>query len=180
MVRAFSAYLDFTYIVRQSVFNANTLRSLNSALKRFHHYRTVFQETGVREPGPRGFCLPRQHAMKHYHDMIPEFGAPNGLCTSITESKHIKAVKRPYRCTSHSETALGEMLVINQRLDKLAAARIDFKQREMLKGSLVAEGVKVLEADDEDDEGGAVNGTTALNHVILARTPGALYIATVS
>lgn len=61
MVRTFSAYLDITYIVRSSVFTNTTLEALDSALDRFYQYRTVFQETGVREPGPLGFNLPRQH-----------------------------------------------------------------------------------------------------------------------
>ncbi|KAI0309213.1 hypothetical protein OF83DRAFT_1019582, partial [Amylostereum chailletii] len=59
------------------------------------------------------------------------FGAPNGLCSSITESKHIKAVKDPYRRTNHNKP-LGQMLLINQRLDKLTADRSDFTARNML------------------------------------------------
>lgn len=31
----------------------------------------------------------------YYAYVITQFGAPNGLCSSITESKHIKAVKKP-------------------------------------------------------------------------------------
>ncbi|KAF8178774.1 hypothetical protein K438DRAFT_1461526, partial [Mycena galopus ATCC 62051] len=55
---------------------------------------------------------------------------------SITESKHIKAVKRPYRRTSHNN-ALSQMLLINRRLDKLAAARLDFTARGMIEGALL-------------------------------------------
>jgi len=75
--------------------------------------------------------------MKHYPYLIRQFGAPNGLCSSITESKHIKAVKRPYRRTNHFQ-ALGQMLVINQRLDKFAAARADFEKRRMLRGTCLS------------------------------------------
>ncbi|KAH9028838.1 hypothetical protein EDB83DRAFT_2230010 [Lactarius deliciosus] len=32
--------------------------------------------------------------------LIQQFGALNGLCSSITESKHIKAVKEPWHCSS--------------------------------------------------------------------------------
>ena len=63
--------------------------------------------------------------------MIREFGAPNGLCSSITESKHIKAVKIPWR-RSNRYKALQQMLYINQRMDKLSAARLDFTRRGML------------------------------------------------
>jgi hypothetical protein len=66
--------------------------------------------------------------------LIRAFGAPNGLCSSITESKHIKAVKEPWR-RSNRYDALGQMLLTNQRLDKLAAARVDFNARGMLKGT---------------------------------------------
>ena len=69
--------------------------------------------------------------MEHYPDHIFEFGAPNGLCSSITESKHIKAVKEPWRRSNRFQ-ALGQMLRTNQRLDRLAAARVDFENRGML------------------------------------------------
>jgi hypothetical protein len=62
------------------------------------------------------------------------FGAPNGLCSSITESKHIKAVKQPWQCSS-KYNALSQMLLTNQCLDKIAAARVDFTMHGMLKGS---------------------------------------------
>ncbi|KAF8128403.1 hypothetical protein EV363DRAFT_1400566 [Boletus edulis] len=35
--------------------------------------------------------------------MIRLFGAPNGLCLSIIESKHIKAIKEPYRQSNHNQ-----------------------------------------------------------------------------
>ena len=59
--------------------------------------------------------------MNHYLDMICLFGAPNGLCSSITEAKHIKAVKEPWH-RSNRNKPLKQMLLTNQRLDKLAAA----------------------------------------------------------
>jgi hypothetical protein len=78
--------------------------------------------------------MPRQHSIMHYHALIRLFGAPNGLCSSITESKHIRAVKEPWRRSNCNE-ALGQILITNQRLDQLAAARTDFSQRGMLNGS---------------------------------------------
>ncbi|KAJ7839437.1 hypothetical protein B0H14DRAFT_1068955 [Mycena olivaceomarginata] len=66
-----------------------------------------------------------------YRYFTQEFGAPNGICSSITESKHIKAVKEPWRRLSCYQ-ALSQMLTINERLDKLAAARVDFIERGML------------------------------------------------
>ncbi|EDR01232.1 uncharacterized protein LACBIDRAFT_312360 [Laccaria bicolor S238N-H82] len=86
----------------------NALLEIDAALQCFHVNREAF-----RPVRPSGFSLPRQHSLVHYHFLITEFGAPNGLCSSITESKHIKAVKKPYRRTSHNKP-LGQMLVINQ------------------------------------------------------------------
>jgi hypothetical protein len=126
MVRAFNAYLDFCYLVRRNVLDEEGLDQIDDALCRFHQYRKIFQETGVRDSTPEGFALPRQHVMIHYRLHIENFSAPNGLCSSITESKHIVAVKRPWRRSSRYK-ALKQMLTTNERLDKLAAAWIDFQ-----------------------------------------------------
>jgi hypothetical protein len=130
IVRCFRAFLEFCYIARQEFHNEKSLNNLNDAITRFHQYREIFVTTGVRD----GFSLPRQHAMIHYVRLIRAFGSPNGLCTSITESKHIKAVKEPWRRSSRYQ-ALSQMLLTNQRLSKLAALRIDFSHRGMLRGT---------------------------------------------
>lgn len=122
MLRAFSAFLEFCYLVRRNVLNEVTLVQIDAALARYHHERTIFEQEGV---CPDGFSLPRQHSLVHYRHLTQQFGAPNGLCSSITESKHIKAVKEPWRRSSKFQ-ALGQMLTINERLDKLAASRVDF------------------------------------------------------
>ncbi|MGH7239761.1 MAG: hypothetical protein ACREHG_06800, partial [Candidatus Saccharimonadales bacterium] len=111
-----------------------SLEDLQDVLQRFHEYRTIFEMTGIR---PDGFALPRQHALKHYLMLIHLFGSPNGLCSSITESKHIKAVKEPWRRSNRYE-ALGQMLLTNQRLDKLAALRVDFTWHRMLEGTCLS------------------------------------------
>ncbi|KAG2030037.1 hypothetical protein BDR03DRAFT_936739 [Suillus americanus] len=106
------AFLEFCYLIRQDIITENTLEEIKEALDCFHCYCKIFQETGVHFDG---FSLPRQHSLMHYVMLIRMFGAPNGMCSSITESKYIKA-----------------MLLTNQRLDKLAAARTDFMAHEML------------------------------------------------
>jgi hypothetical protein len=133
MVRAVRSFLEFCYITRRNVQDTSSLVELGDALSSFHQYRVVFKTSGVR---PTGFSLPRQHSMAHYYHLIRAFGAPNGLCSSITESKHIKAVKEPWRRSSRNEP-LGQMLLINQRLDKLAASRVDFTARGMLEGDIL-------------------------------------------
>jgi hypothetical protein len=134
MIQALRALIDFIYIARRDVIDANDLIALEDALERFHKYRQIFQKCGVR---PTGFNLPRQHSLIHYYQLIRAFGAPNGLCSSITESKHIKAVKEPWRRSNRFE-ALSQMLLTNQRLDKLAASRVDFASRGMLKGTCLS------------------------------------------
>lgn len=114
------------------------LSELQVAFVRFHEYPKVFITTGVQSH----FLLP-QHSMVHYHSLIRQFGAPNGICSSITESKHIRAVKEPWH-RSYRHEALGQMLVTNQRLDQLKAAHTDFSKRRMLNGTCLTEALHTL------------------------------------
>ena len=143
-----AAFLEFCYLAQRAYLTDSTLRQMNHARQRFHQYRTVFQTSGVR---PDGFSLPRQHSLDHYLQHIRNFGAPNGLCTSITEAKHIKAVKEPWRRSNHYE-ALGQMLLTNQRNEKLAAARADFAARGMLSGTCLSAALAALQPPDDDGE----------------------------
>jgi hypothetical protein len=111
------------------------MEQMKDALERFQENVEAFVEAGVRQENS---TPPRQHSMMHYIKAIRLFGAPNGLCTSITESKHIKAIKEPWR-RSNRYNALGQMLQTNQRLDKLAASRVDFAERGMLNGTCLSE-----------------------------------------
>ena len=134
MVQALRALIDFIYIARRDIIDSNSLEAMDNTLKHFHKYRKIFQECGVR---PTGFNLPQQHSLIHYPKHIQAFGAPNGLCSSITKSKHIKAVKEPWRRSNRFD-ALSQMLLTNQRLDQLAASRIDFAHRGMLQGTCLS------------------------------------------
>jgi hypothetical protein len=140
MLCAMRAFLEFCYIARHDVITETTLADLEDALARFHRYRTIFLDTDIRETG---FSLPRQHSANHYPAMIRLFGAPNGLCSSITKAKHIKAVKEPWRRSNHNKP-LKQMLFTNQRLDKLAAARVDFTQRGMLEHSKLDSSLEMI------------------------------------
>ncbi|KAI0054565.1 hypothetical protein BV25DRAFT_1910247 [Artomyces pyxidatus] len=188
MVQAISAFLDFCYLVRRSVIDEDTLDALDDALGRFHANRVIFETTGARLGG---FSLPRQHSLKHFRYLIEQFAAPNGLCSSITESKHIKAVKEPWRRSSHFE-ALGQMLITNQRLDNIAAARVDFAARGMLDGPCVSPFVATVIAAQAvhdppaaavpaapiaaaDEEDGPVDGPRVLGCVTLALRPARGY-----
>jgi len=182
MVRAVSAFLEFCYLVRRSQIDDMTLKQIDEAVARFHTERHIFIETQVR----MDFSLPRQHSLSHYRSLIQQFGAPNGLCSSITENRHITAVKQPWRRSNRNEP-LGQMLLTNQRLDKLAASRVDFAARGMLEGPLFKlNGVPVdpdppppSESNPGDEDSGAgdaeaVEGLTSLGDVKLARHRGEL------
>jgi hypothetical protein len=130
--------------------------------------------------------LPRQHSLCHYIHSIRLFGSPNGLCSSITESKHIKAVKEPWRRSSRHEP-LGQMLQTISRLEKLAAALRTFTQLGMMEGTtssytaMIQAGGRpqpraALQAaiTDEGADHGPVAGPKALLSVKLARLPGTI------
>lgn len=171
MVRAIAAFMNFCYLVRQSSHTEDTLREIEIALEQFHDERDIFLEEGVRD----NLSLPWQHALVHYISVIQMFGSPNGLCSSITESKHIKAVKEPWRRSNHYN-ALGQMLLTNQRNDKLAASTVDFVARGMLDGpiTLVSHPPVTLppdtEIDDDDDNSAAPTRIRIPPTVTLAKT----------
>ncbi|KAI6164204.1 hypothetical protein EDD17DRAFT_1775610 [Pisolithus thermaeus] len=177
-----SAFLDFCYYAQRNSLDETALGNLGEALqcggsrcnKCFHHHHCVFQETGVCDNRPKGFLLPWQHSMNHYQHLIQEFGAPNGLCSSITESKHIKAVKQLWRCSNHFE------------------ALVNFKSCSMLKGSILSATMEESDIlhhgdigldNDNDSEGSDVDdnevqvhdGPHVLNYVCLAKTPVCKY-----
>ena len=109
-----------------------------SKLYKMHSIGSTSTAKYSKQPGvhPNSFDLPQSHVAVYYMQLIWAFGAPNGLCSSITESKHIVAVKEPWRRSSRWH-ALRQMLITNSRLDKLAAAWADFTSRGMLEGTVL-------------------------------------------
>ncbi|TFK58959.1 hypothetical protein BDN72DRAFT_873109 [Pluteus cervinus] len=183
MVLTVQFFLEFCYLVRRSVLEDSDLEKLDQLLDKFHQHRTIFETEGVRHPqGNRSaFSLPRQHSLIHYCTSIMEFGAPNGLCSSITESQHIEAVKKPWR-RSNKFNALGQMILSVQRTTKLKAARINFQARGMMDGSLFDtaeesdsepedEQLAHAQVDAEDDDGDASDCKDILGEVKLALNP---------
>ncbi|KAI9444386.1 hypothetical protein BJY52DRAFT_1206719 [Lactarius psammicola] len=73
MVCCISTFIDACYVAHRNTISTSAL-----------------EWSGVR----MSISLPRQHALSHYALLIQLFGSPNGLCSSITESKHIKAILR--------------------------------------------------------------------------------------
>lgn len=153
MVQAMSPFLEFCYLVQHPVINQSMLAAIDDAVQNFHAKHKIFIDTSVQDH----FSLPCQHSMIHYSTLIKMFGTLNGLCSSITESQHIKAVKEPWQHPNHYE-ALGQMLVTNQWLNKLAAVHVDYTKRGMLQGPFLPVPAVVEEqpTSDSDDDYGAV------------------------
>ena len=169
--------MNFCYLVRHNAITSDTLHEIENTLAQFHHYCQIFIQTGVRID----ISMPRQHALKHYPRAICLFGSPNGLCSSMMESKHIKAVKEPWRCSSWHK-ALLQMLRTNSRLDKMSFARRIFTEWGMMLGSTSSYTAMVLrgeqpavpvEADQEDgsNDMGPTSGPKVLSSIELACTP---------
>jgi hypothetical protein len=177
VVTCLGTFLEACYITRRQDIDMKALDTLDEALDKFKELREVFRVPGVR---PDGFSsLPRMHSIFHYRRHIEDFGAPGGLCSSITESHHITAVKRPWR-RSNRHQALGQMLLIIQHLDKLAAMRSDFTARGMLPGRHSANVPQVTCLDknnneDDEDDTPVEDLENVLGHVSLAQTHGTLF-----
>ena len=153
------------------------LDQLKDALAQFHFHREAF--VGMARVNGDRISLPQQHSLKHYIHSIWLFGSLNGLCSSITESKHIKAVKEPWRCSSHFK-ALVQMLWTICQLDKLAAACCAHTELGMMDGTTTSYAAMILRGEqpqprvpaavdeDEDDDNGPVSGPKSLSSVELA------------
>jgi hypothetical protein len=162
MVKCLGSFLEACYITWHQDIDMKALDCLDNVLDQFKKLQEVFQVPGIRA---KGFSLPCMHSIFHYHHQIEDFGAPGGLCSSITESRHITAIKRPWRRLNKYE-ALGQMLLINQQLDKLIAMCGDFCVRGMLP-SVHTAGVPHVNDGEGDKEDGPVE-ENVLGHVSLA------------
>jgi hypothetical protein len=156
MVECISTFIDACYIARRNTITAPMLQRFNECVLRFHELRSIFTKVGVRT----SISLPRQHALSHYYKLIQLFGSPNGLCSSITESKHIKAVKEPWRRSSRFK-ALAQMLCSIVRMEKMAAISRVFSFQGMLQGTVskyIARQIKCKE--NSSDEGFCDSGNS--------------------
>ncbi|KAH9974842.1 hypothetical protein BJV74DRAFT_879675 [Russula compacta] len=182
VVKCLSAFLDFCQIAHHNAITSDALNQLKDTLDRFHYYWEFFVGTA----GINGdfISLPWQHSLLHYLHSIQLFGSLNGLCSSITESKHIKAVKEPWWHSSHYN-ALVQMLQTLCRLDKLATARQAFLELGMMDGTTAGYAAMIqagrepqpraVEAMDEDDDNGPIAGPKTLSSVILSQVPAQGY-----
>ena len=122
--------------------------------------------------------------MMQYHKLVMMFGAPNGLCSLIMESKHIKAVIKPW-CRSSKFNALGQILWTNSHMDNLSSLTVDFQACRMLKESIWVDymdppppPLAPNPLPDKDDDGGGIDDREMLGEVKLAKEPGMSFICT--
>ena len=130
MVQCFSALMDFCYIARRNAISSHNLNRLQELLDQFHECRKIFADTGI----TKKLSAPRQHALVHYIRSIELFGALNGLCSSITESQHIRSIKKPWRHSSR-HNPLPQMTQKVLRLEKLAALRSSLEAQGLMWGT---------------------------------------------
>lgn len=147
MVQCMSTFMNICYIFCRNVITADALETAEALLKRFHNLCDIFIEEGVCD----SISLPHQHTMLHFIRSIILFGSPNGLCSSITESKHIKAVKEPWRQSSRYH-ALEQMLWTIVQTEKLAALRTRLLHQGFLHRS-TASHYDITAEDDSDSVG---------------------------
>jgi hypothetical protein len=147
MVQSISAFIEACYIVHRNPISAPMLECFKEWVAKFHELRNIFIAEGVRV----SISLPWQHALSHYYKAVQLFGSPNGLCSSITESKHIVAVKEPWRRSSRYK-ALSQMLRILVRMNKMDALCRIFTRMGMMVGttsSYIAGGAEVSDKQEQ-------------------------------
>ncbi|KAG1764945.1 hypothetical protein EDD22DRAFT_978916 [Suillus occidentalis] len=106
----------------------HTLDEIQDAVSRFHQYSEVFKTSGL-----SGSLAP-----------------PMDFAHQLPRAKHIKAVKELWRWSSKYKV-LGQMLVTNQCLSKLAAACVDFESCGMLKGTCLSAELEALGMSDNPE-----------------------------
>jgi hypothetical protein len=141
--------MDACYIARRNTITSPSLEHFHQCVNNFQELRNIFIMTGVRTT----ISLPRQHALDHFYYAMQFFGSPNGLCSSITESKHIKAVKEPWRRSSRFK-ALIQMLRTIVRMDKMAALYQFFSKRGMMLGTTSSYMAGIIKAGSDTAETG--------------------------
>ncbi|KAF5378675.1 hypothetical protein D9757_009548 [Collybiopsis confluens] len=185
ITRSLRTFMNFTFLVQQNSLLADEVDEIHQKWIIFKDYRQEFIKTGVRE----SISLPRQHSMGHFADGIRKFGAPCGLDSSIMESKHIEACKKPWQQSSRVDP-LPQMLVNISRMERLKALYLKLDRCHMLDGSVADYTLRLqqgaletsvfddrdieVEGDSEDDEEkndmGPSVGPKVLSSIKLAKT----------
>jgi hypothetical protein len=113
--RAASALIELLYLMRWHSHDTESLGALQDALDRFHQYKQIFIEHGIREH----FNFPKLHALQHYVSSIRFFGSADGYNTETAERLHIDFAKHAYLGTNRRDY-VAQMVVWLHRREKLA------------------------------------------------------------
>lgn len=114
LVRATRALLDFLYLAQYPVHSSQSLVLLHEALERFHQYKGVFEDLGVRST----WQLPKLHFASHYVALIKSLGTTDNFNTEYTERLHIDFAKDAYHATNHRDE-LPQMTKWLERREKM-------------------------------------------------------------
>ncbi|KAF8269032.1 hypothetical protein EI94DRAFT_1771396 [Lactarius quietus] len=98
IVHCILTFMDTCYITCWNSISSLVLKCFQKCVVKYHELCNVFLTTGTLKM----VSLPCQHALSHYHFSIQLFGSPNGLCSSITESKHRVSVKNNWYQSNHN------------------------------------------------------------------------------
>ncbi|KAI9507792.1 hypothetical protein F5148DRAFT_1276064 [Russula earlei] len=96
MVHCIANFMDACYIAHRNAITSPSLEHFHHCVNIFQELRNIFITMHVWTT----ISLPRQHALDHFYHAMQFFGSPNGLCSLITESKHIKAMTALYQLFS--------------------------------------------------------------------------------
>ncbi|KAF8257651.1 hypothetical protein EI94DRAFT_1708769 [Lactarius quietus] len=129
MVHCIAAFMDTCYIACQNAIDLPSLEHFQGYVQTYHDLHDVFIEAGVCVD----VAVPRQHALSHFHHAIHQFSSSNGLCLSITKSKHIPATKDTWQRSSKNN-AMGQMVRTIQWMDRMSLLHQHFKECGMLDG----------------------------------------------
>jgi len=88
--------LNFLYYAKYPVHTMETLDLMEEALNMYHTNREVFIDLGIRHD----FNFPKDHFIKHYHELIELFGTCDNFNTEYTEHLHIDFAKEAFRATN--------------------------------------------------------------------------------
>jgi hypothetical protein len=89
IVQCLALFIELCSLFHWNVITATDINQIQYELDCLHQLHETFIKVGVQAD----ISLPWQHALLYYETGIINFGSSNGLCSSITESKHIIAVR---------------------------------------------------------------------------------------
>ncbi|KAJ7242405.1 hypothetical protein B0H12DRAFT_1326085 [Mycena haematopus] len=171
MVKALAAFMEFCYLVRRNAISTSDLTTIKNVLGRFHQYRAIFIECGVRTD----ISLPRQHSLVHYPRSIQLFGSPNGLCLPLlspSTSKPSKSLGGAPADTMPSPRCSGQACIRHSwddgRYDVSYTAKVFAGLQPQVAAVKAAAAIAV---DDDEDDDGVVHRPRSLSDIELAPTP---------